>query len=64
MKPILDVACGGRMFYFDKQDTRVHFNDIRRVNTTLCDGRAFEVNRLILSLDKLGSGCFARCGRY
>jgi len=43
-KFILDVACGGKMFYFDKQDSRVHFNDIRRVKTTLCDGRIFEVN--------------------
>jgi len=34
-KPIIDVCCGGKMFYFDKQDDRVHFNDIRRVKTTL-----------------------------
>ncbi len=43
-KPILDVACGGKMFYFDKNDSRVQFNDIRRVKTKLCDGRTFEVN--------------------
>ena len=24
MKPILDVACGGKMFYFDKNDPRVN----------------------------------------
>lgn len=41
--PILDVACGGKMFYFDKQDERVLFCDIREVETTLCDGRHFEV---------------------
>ena len=40
---ILDVACGGKMFYFDKQDERVLFCDIRNVETTLCDGRHFEV---------------------
>lgn len=40
---ILDVACGGKMFYFDKQDERVLFCDIRNVETTLCDGRFFEV---------------------
>lgn len=44
MKPILDVACGGRMFYFDKNDPRVLFCDKRRVKTTLCDGREFEVS--------------------
>lgn len=43
MKPILDVCCGGKMFYFDKNDPRVLFQDIREVETTLCDGRHFEV---------------------
>lgn len=43
-KTILDVACGGKMFYFDKQDPRVLFMDIRKVKTKLCDGRDFEVN--------------------
>lgn len=42
-KPILDVACGGRMFYFDKNDPRVLFCDIRNFETELCDGRHFEV---------------------
>ena len=41
--PILDACCGGRMFYFDKHDSRVLFQDIRDVETTLCDGRHFEV---------------------
>ena len=43
MKPILDACCGGKMFYFDKHDPRVLFQDIRQVSTTLCDGRPFEV---------------------
>ncbi|MCM1289304.1 MAG: class I SAM-dependent methyltransferase [Corallococcus sp.] len=43
MKSILDVACGGKMFYFDKNDTRVLFCDKRRMQTTLCDGRPFEI---------------------
>ena len=42
--PILDACCGGRMFYFDKHDSRVLFQDIRKVKTTLCDGRPFEVS--------------------
>ena len=44
MKPILDACCGGKMFYFDKSDGRVLFQDIRKIKTTLCDGRTFEVN--------------------
>ena len=43
MKPILDACCGGKMFYFDKHDNRVLFQDIRKIKTTLCDGRTFEV---------------------
>lgn len=43
MKQILDVACGGKMFYFDKHDPRVLFCDNRQIKTTLCDGREFEV---------------------
>lgn len=43
-KPILDACCGGKMFYFDKHDPNVLFQDIRQVSTTLCDGRKFEVN--------------------
>ena len=43
MKSILDVCCGGRMFYFDKNDDRVNFCDIREEKYILCDGRSFEV---------------------
>lgn len=42
-KIVLDVACGGRMFYFDKNDQRVLFCDNRTVDTELCDGRKFTV---------------------
>ena len=42
--PILDVACGGKMFYWDKDDPRVTFCDIRDMETTLCDGRKFEIH--------------------
>lgn len=41
---VLDVACGGRMFYFDKNDPRVLFCDNRTIDTELCDGRKFSVN--------------------
>lgn len=42
--PILDVACGGKMFYFDKNDDRVTFCDQRELDTNLCDGRKFEIH--------------------
>lgn len=41
---ILDACCGGKMFYFDKNDERVLFQDIRDFDTTLCDGRPFSVH--------------------
>lgn len=43
LKPILDACCGGKMFYYDKNDERVLFQDIRKISTHLCDGRLFEV---------------------
>ena len=49
MKQILDVACGGKMFYFDKTDSRVLFCDKRKIKTTLCDGREYEVKTDILA---------------
>jgi len=42
-KTILDVACGGKMFYFNKNDPRVLFCDKRMFKKELCDGRTFEV---------------------
>ena len=43
-RPILDPCCGSRMFYFDKNDPRVLFCDIRDdVHEVLCDGRTLEV---------------------
>lgn len=43
---ILDVCCGSRMFWFNKQDTRTVFADIRAEEHWLCDGR-----RLVISPD-------------
>ena len=42
-KPVLDVCCGGKMFYFDKTNKNVLFCDKRQIKTNLCDGRKFEV---------------------
>ena len=44
MKKILDVCCGGRMFWFDKKNKDVLFVDNRRFKGELCDGRKFEVS--------------------
>lgn len=41
--PILDACCGGKMFYFNKDDSRVLFQDIRDIETTLCDGRPWKI---------------------
>lgn len=43
-KPVLDVCCGSRMFWFDKNDQRAHFNDIRSESHILCDGRSLVVD--------------------
>jgi len=43
MKPILDPASSSRMFYFDKEDSRVLFGDIREESHILSDGRKLEV---------------------
>lgn len=43
-KPILDACCGSRMFWFDKNHKDVIYIDNRQLNTTLCDGRALNVN--------------------
>ena len=43
-QPILDACCGGRMFYFDKEDPRVVFQDIRDEEVPLSDGRIFKVH--------------------
>lgn len=43
-KNIIDVCCGSRMFWFDKQNPNVIFNDIRDENHILCDGRELNIN--------------------
>ena len=43
-KIILDVACGGKMFWFDKSNPNVLFLDNRKESHILCDGRKYVVN--------------------
>jgi len=45
---ILDVCCGSKMFYFDKQDANVLFCDNRTLETNLCDGRELKINPQIV----------------
>ncbi|MCU1526013.1 MAG: methyltransferase [Microbacteriaceae bacterium] len=40
---ILDPASGSRMFYFDPQDSRVIFGDIRSESHLLSDGRTLDI---------------------
>lgn len=42
-KEILDVCCGGRMWWHDKKDARAVYMDNRELECTLCDGRVFRV---------------------
>ncbi len=39
MKPIIDVCCGSRMFWFDKQNPGAVFMDNRDFSISLRDGR-------------------------
>lgn len=43
-KIIIDPCCGSRMFWFDKNDERAIFGDIRQESHTLCDGRTLNIN--------------------
>lgn len=43
MKSILDVCCGSKMFYFDKNNEDVCFMDKRALTDILCDGRILEI---------------------
>ena len=45
MKPILDVTCGGRMMWFNKQNPACLYLDNRELpETNLCGGRKFSVH--------------------
>ncbi|OCG47465.1 methyltransferase [Gilliamella sp. Choc5-1] len=43
-KPVIDVCCGSRMFYFNKLDDRVLFCDKRKESHVICDGRVVDIN--------------------
>ena len=44
MKKIIDVCCGGRAFWFDKENPDVEFCDIRNEgDIQLCNGQTIRV---------------------
>ena len=47
-KKIIDVCCGSRMFWFDKNNKDTIFMDNRKLEDTLCDGRKLIVNPDVL----------------
>lgn len=49
MKNVLDACCGSRMFWFNKSDDRAVFNDIRKEDHILCDGRNLSINPDVIS---------------
>ncbi|KAB8312976.1 class I SAM-dependent methyltransferase [Erwinia endophytica] len=46
---ILDMCCGSRMFWLDKQDSRAIFMDARKESHILCDGRALHISPDIIA---------------
>lgn len=48
-KYILDVCCGSKMFWFDKNNKNVLFMDNRKLDTTLCDGRNLKIDPDIIA---------------
>ncbi len=48
--PILDVTCGGRMMWFDKDNPNCLYVDNRKLHDVeLCDGRKFSINPDVLA---------------
>ncbi len=44
MDRVLDVCCGSKMFWFDKNNPEAVFVDIREESHILCDDRALEIS--------------------
>ena len=43
-KYILDVCCGSKMFWFDRNNLNTVYMDCRDISETLCDGRKLEIH--------------------
>jgi len=46
---ILDMCCGSRIFWIDKQDDRAVFTDRREEQHVLCDGRTLQISPDIIA---------------
>ena len=44
LRPVLDMCCGSRMFWFDKENPDVEFVDIRKHYEKLDSGHVIDVN--------------------
>lgn len=53
-KQVLDVACGSKMFYFDKNDSRVLFQDKRREKHITPDSSTKQIREVIIDPDFIG----------
>lgn len=42
--PVLDACCGGKSFWYEKDQSITLFQDIRREEHILCDGRTFKID--------------------
>lgn len=49
MTQVLDMCCGSRMFWFDKEDNRAIYSDIRTEKHILCDGRKLNITPDIIA---------------
>ena len=49
MKKILDVCCGSKMFWFQKNRDDTVYMDNRELEDTLCDGRKLEIKADIVA---------------
>ena len=55
MKPVLDACCGSRMFWFDRQDSRMVYQDKRQESHVLKDSSSTGGNRtLVIDPDTVG----------
>lgn len=53
-KIILDPCCGSKMFWFNKNHPNAIYGDCRELETTLCDGRALNIQPdMIMDFTKL-----------
>jgi SAM-dependent methyltransferase len=48
-KAIIDVCCGSKMFWFDKENEETVYMDNRQLSDILCDGRTLNIHPDIIA---------------